>query len=110
MNKVKIQELLEQWTELNNTGERIAKEKIGKNSPGQRIKRTTGAPVVFDFKTHKTQQTIQNLLCQELPQFADLIRSTPEIMDGYPWIRSDFVELYFSHYRVVVEKLKRLTG
>lgn len=110
MNTVKIQALLKRWTDLVDTGEQASKKKASKNGNGLlgRIRRTTGKPVIFDFETHEDQQTIQNSLCQELPQWADLIRSQPEIMDGYPWIRGDFIELYFGHFRLVIEKLQRI--
>lgn len=110
MNEIKVRTLLERWTTLLYIGEKISKEKASKNADGLsgRILRTTGKPVIFDFETHKDQQEIQNLLCQELPQWADVIRSQPEIMDGYPWTRNDFIELYFGHFRLVIEKLQRI--
>lgn len=110
MNIVRIQELLRRWTTLIEIGEQASKEKASKNVGGLsgRIRRTTGRSVIFDTNTYENQQKIQNLLCQEIPQWADIIRSQPEIMDGYPWTRSDFIELYFRHFRLVVEKLQRI--
>lgn len=110
MDKIKVRTLLERWAILLNTGEKTSREKASKNGDGLsgRIRRTVGKPVIFDFETHKDQQEIQNLLCQELPRWADVIRSQPEIMDGYPWTRSDFIDLYFGHFRLVVEKLQRI--
>lgn len=112
MNKVKIKILLEQWTDLINIGEQISKEKASKNADGLsgRIRRTTGKPVVFDSETHEDQRAIQNLLCKELPQWADLIHSQPAIMDGYAWTRNDFIDLYFEYFRFVVSKLQRIMG
>lgn len=110
MDKTKVQKLLKQWTALIENGECISKTKAEKNTDGLmgRIKRTTGQPIIFDLETHENQKEIQNSLCQELPQWSDLIRSQPEIMDGYSWTRSDFIELYFGHFKLVVEKLKRI--
>lgn len=110
MNEIKVHKLLKQWTILINTGEQASKTKAKKSANGLmgRIKRTTGQPVIFDFKTFDDQKEIQNSLCRELPQWGDIIRSKPEIMDGHPWNRNDFIELYFEHFRLVVEKLTRI--
>ena len=112
MNKTRIQELLDQWLLVIDTGEQTSKTKAKKIVGGLmgRIKRTTGQPVIFDLKMHESQIKIQSDLCQELPQWSDLIRSEPAIMDGWPWIRCDFIQLYFEHFRVVVEKLRRVTN
>ncbi len=110
MNKPVVQELLAQWVELIVVGERVSIEKASKNNEGLngRIRRTTGKSVIFDFESYDEQVRIQNLLCKELPQWADVIRSQPEIMDGYSWTRRDFIELYFGHFRLVIEKLKKI--
>lgn len=111
MNKNKVQTLIRKWSGLIDVNEAISKEKADQNTDGLRgrIKRTIGTPIVFDLKTHKDQQKIQNALCQELPQWNSLINSQPEIMDGHAWLRGDFIELYAEHFRIVVEKLKRIT-
>lgn len=110
MNNVSVMQLLDQWYHLLNTGEKASKRKAMQNTGGLigRIQRTTGSPVIFDSDTCEKQRKIQSDLCKELPKFADLIRGEPEIMDGYAWTRKDFIELYFEHYRIVIEKLKRL--
>jgi len=111
-NKIKVQVLLEEWNELIDASEHISKTKANANVGGLegRILRTIGKPVIFDYDTYERQQRIQNLLCQELSELTDLIRSQPEIMDGYPWTRKDFIELYFEHFRLVVEKLQQIIG
>jgi len=110
VNETKIRQLLKQWGIMLDMGEHKSKEKASKNKDGLegRIKRSTGQPVVFDFDTYDSQKEIQTTLCQELPGWADIIRSTPEIMDGYHWTRNDFIELYFGHFRLVIEKLERI--
>jgi hypothetical protein len=112
VNKTNVKTLLKQWSGLIDVNEQLSKEKASQNTDGLRgrIKRTIGTPIVFDLKTHKDQQKIQNALCQELPQYIDLIHSKPDIMDGHPWIREDFIELYAGHFRIVVEKLERVGG
>lgn len=112
MNKTRIYELLGDWKLLIRTGENISKAKAEKIDGGLtgRIRRTTGGPVVFDLETYENQKRIQDALCQELAQWSDVIRSQPMIMDGYPWTRNDFIELYFNHFRLVIEKLNRIIG
>lgn len=109
MNSVVVKELLEQWKELIEKSRKTSITKAEKTSGGLlgRIKRTTGKPVIFDFDSYAQQQDTQNILCRELPQWSDLIRSQPEIMDGYSWTRGDFIDLYYSHYKLVIEKLGR---
>ncbi len=110
MNVVVVKELLAEWIELIDESKKACIKKARKAADGlkKRIKRTSGKPVVFDFKTYEQQQRIQNALCAELPKWADLIRSEPEIMNGYSWTSSDFIDLYHSHFIVVVEKLNRI--
>lgn len=112
MNKPQIQILLYQWKEVINKGKIVSKEKAEKSAGGLlgRIKRTIGQPVVFDILTYDRQRNIQSLLCKELPQWADLIRSQPEIMDGYSWTRNDFIDLYFEHFNLIIGKLQRIIG
>lgn len=110
MNTVVVKELLVEWAELIVDSKKACLKKANRTAGGlyRRIKRTSGKPVVFDFKTYEEQQKIQKALCVELPEWSDLIRSEPEIMDGYSWTIRDFIDLYHSHFTVVVEKLDRI--
>jgi len=110
VNKVVVKELLAQWIELIDDSKKACIKKAGKQVDGlkRRIRRTSGKPVVFDFETYERQQKIQNELCVELPKWADLIRSEPEIMNGFSWTIADFIDLYHSHFVVVVEKIGRV--
>lgn len=110
MNGIVVKELLIEWAELIEENKRACLKKAGKaiNGLKKRIKRTSGKPVVFDFDTYEQQQRIQNALCKELPEWADLIRSEPEIMNGYSWTKKDFIDLYHSHFIIVVEKLNKI--
>ena len=110
MNVVVVKELLAEWTELIVASRKACLKKASKTPDGlrRRIKRTSGKPVVFDFTTYEQQKRIQDALCVELPEWSDLIRSEPEIMNGYSWTSGDFIDLYHSHFTVVVEKLGRV--
>jgi hypothetical protein len=110
MNNKAVKELLKQWIDLLVYGKKTSKEKAESNPGGidGRIRRTTGRPVIFDSEYHAKQLTLQDSLCKELPQWADVISSQPEIMDGYEWTRKDFIDLYFGHFLVVIEKLNRI--
>ncbi len=112
MNNTKILELLEQWSNTIKDGEcaSISKAETSDGGINGRIKRTKGQPIIFDSKTYDNQKSIQNSLCQELPQWGDLIRSQPELMDGYAWTRKDFIELYFEHFSLVIEKLTKIVN
>ena len=110
MNEIKVTKLLKKWSIILDIGECQAKEKAKKAKNGLmgRIKRSTGQPVIFDFLTYEKQKELQDNLCLELPEWSDIIRSTPELMDGFFWIRGDFIELYFEYFRLVIEKLERI--
>lgn len=112
MDTSQAQILLYKWSDIIIKGKLISKEKAQRtiNGLAGRIKRTTGQPIVFDIETHNQQQIIQNSLCLELPQWADLIRSQPAIMDGYSWTRNDFIDLYFEYFSLIIEKLRRIIG
>jgi hypothetical protein len=112
MNNTKIQNLLRQWKYIIDNGKKssIKKASISLGGLTGRIRRTTGTPVIFDFEAYNKQLKIQKSLCIELPELAGLINSTPEIMDGYQWTRSDFIDLYFSHYHLVITKLESFIG
>lgn len=110
MDKQKVYRLLSEWRMLIEVGTEFSIQKADRQPGGLsgRINRTTGHPVVFDSGTYQQQITIQKQLCIELPRWSDLIQSQPAIMDGHRWNRKDFIELYYSHYHLVVDKLKQI--
>lgn len=112
MNTKKINSLLNTWNLIIDIGEKVSIKKASKNKDGlaSRIKRKKGKPIIFDCDTYAVQLKIQAALCTELPQFTGIINSQPEIMDGYSWTYCDFVELYYSHFHVVIEKLRRISN
>lgn len=107
MNKAKVINLLDQWTAVITIGRNVSEKKAKQIDGGLsgRIKRITGTPIIFDLEAYEKQIKIQKLLCGELPQWTDIINSKPEIMDGHAWIREDYIELYFNHFRIVIRKL-----
>lgn len=109
MNETKIRRLLNRWTTIIEVGELSSRVKASNLDGGVdgRIRRTHGSSVIFDAIHHADQRAVQDDLCKELPGFSDVIRSEPELMDGHAWIRRDFIFLYFSHFKLVVEKIRR---
>jgi hypothetical protein len=108
MNHRKVSQLLDQWDELIDTSKKISLKKANSSMDIEgRIKRTTGKPVVFDSDMHDNQKNLQRLLCEEWPKMSRIINSQPMIMDGYAWIRKDYIDLYFEHYSLVIFKLRQ---
>lgn len=105
-----IQQILQRWDEVLDTGEINAKLRAEKTQGGLmgRIKRVSAQPIIFDIDAYHAQKAIQHTLCKVFPQWSDIILSIPEIMDGYHWIRKDFIELYFEHFRLVNNKLRQI--
>lgn len=112
MDKQKVHQLLIEWSMLIETGSKTSIQKASEHPGGLsgRINRTTGNPVIFDSDIYKQQLIIQKQLCIELPRWADLICSQPAIMNGHKWNRKDFIELYYSHYLLVVEKIEHIVN
>ena len=110
MDKQSVYDLMTKWSMILEIGSELSTQKATGQPGGLsgRISRTTGYPVIFDSKTHKQQLEIQKRLCAELPRWADLIQSQPAIMDGHQWNRKDFIELYYAHYRLVLDKLRQV--
>jgi hypothetical protein len=77
-----------------------------KDGPEQKVVQKRGKPIIFDHVTYKSQQIIQEKLCQLMPTYSSLINSVPDL-DG-EWPARDYLELYLGHYDVVVEKLEKI--
>ncbi|UCG02448.1 MAG: hypothetical protein JSW11_00350 [Candidatus Heimdallarchaeota archaeon] len=111
MSESQIRSLLKDWSDLLENGEKKAKTKASelKGSLLGRTKRTTGSPIIYEHKIYSQQSNIQKRLCEVLPKWTDLIMCQPTIlMDGHSWPRGDYIELYFSHYKLIVEKLQKI--
>lgn len=98
-----VKSFLVVWEQLLETG-RIASNKKQKD-PNKRIHRTTGSPIIFDRSSWKEQINIQKSLTHLMPEYKDLINSEPAL-NGYEWKTSDYIELFFDHYELVIYKLK----
>ena len=109
INEVKIRVVLKDWKTAIELGRIEVLDKIKKlpNGLRGRIKRINGNPIIFGLKYHKDMIILRNQLCTELPHLADIIRSDPDLLDGFAWSRGDYVELYFSHYEMVIDKIRR---
>jgi len=77
-----------------------------KDGPHTRIHRSRGRPVVFDYLSYKKQKKIQDELVEELPHLKGVIYSEPAI-SGYTWKVSDYIDLYYDHYAIVIQKIDK---
>lgn len=100
-----IEKLLIQWQKLLKLNARSSLEKASllKGGLKKRVK-LEGKIVIFDYPTTKIQKQIQNQLIKLLPEHEILILSEPAILD-FDWKIEDYLELYASHYNLVVLKL-----
>ena len=107
MRNEMVDQLLMQWEGILSTTKTCVDERIDQFGDGRetRIKRTEGGPVIFDFKNAVKQKKMQERLCEEMPQLADLINSEPAT-EGYKWKVGDYVELYLRHYELVIKKIR----
>lgn len=83
--------------------------KLLKQGEEHKFKQEAGKTVCFDFRLHNEQKCIQKQLTELFPEHAKLINSTPEELDGV-WLARDYIDLYLSHYELLLEKLCKLVG
>jgi len=108
LNKKRIEKLLTSWSQNIADGIQQSQLNAKKMSEGlnTRISRIYGPPIIFDRKYYKKQIAIQNSLVKELPDFQSLIMSEPTIED-HRWKARDYIDLYYNHYLIVIQKLKK---
>lgn len=108
--KCVVGKLIAQWLSLIIEGSQQSCINAKKMSNGlhTRLKSKRSKPKILDHKTHIKQKKIQVALVKELPHLKDLIYSEPAITD-YDWIVSDYIELYYNHFTIVVQKLCETT-
>lgn len=104
------EKLLNQWKQLLKIGARNSLKKASdlKGGLSKRIK-IEGKIIIFDYPTVKIQTQIQKQLIELLPEHETLILSEPAILD-FDWKTEDYLELYDSHYNLVVNKLLEVVG
>jgi len=108
MNTTTFEMGLKTWELILETGKEMSLEKTSEillKNPNARINRIDNPPIIFDRKFYIAQKRIQDTLTQQHPEYSDLINSVPPIT-GYAWKIVDYIDLYFSHFNLVVQKLK----
>lgn len=109
MNATVCEVQLKSWELVLQTGKKISLENIAKRlekDPNERIHRTDDPPIVFDRKFYAAQRDIQSQLTQQFPEHTELINSVPAIT-GYEWKIVDYIDLYFRHFHLVIQKLRK---
>jgi len=101
MNEFKVQKTLNRWYDLNAERHKAC---IELTSDRDRVLISTNT-IVLDSKGHTQQQEIRTELCKELPQLRDLINSEP-YLENLEWKTMDCIEIVFSHYNLVIEKIR----
>jgi len=108
--KCTVGKLIAEWLEVIISGAHQSRENAKKMSYGlqTRIRPKQNKPRILDHKTHIRQKQIQAALVKELPHLKNLIYSEPAITD-HDWKASDYIELYYEHFTIVVQKLCEIT-
>jgi len=104
-----IAELLNKWETIIRTGKKESLKKANSYTGGlsARITQLDRFPIVFDHKFDGEQKRIQKNITNESPELNNLINTLPEILRGYKWTRKDYIDLYFNHYSIVIEKIRK---
>lgn len=106
IKKDTVGKLIADWLEILIIGRQTAYKNARAMSHGlnTRLKIKKSRPKVLDHKTHLIQKRIQATLVRRLPNLEHLICSEPAIMD-HDWLVEDYIELYYDHYTIVIQKL-----
>lgn len=105
-----VGELIAEWLKVIILGTQQSRANAKKMTDGlqTRIRPKQNKLKVLDHKTHIRQKKIQELLTKKLPHLKDLIHSEPAITD-HDWQASDYIELYYEHFTIVIQKLCEIT-
>jgi len=108
--KCTVGKLIAEWLEVIIEGAQQSHQNAKKMRNGlqTRIKSKQNKPKILDHKTHIRQRKIQAALAKELPHLKELIYSEPAITD-HEWKIEDYIELYYDHFTIVVQKLCEIT-
>lgn len=109
-DKSHIEALLSCWEHLIEEDINIIHDKIS-NLPGGlngRLKKKVGSVAVFNAEGRKRLQDIRQIIATAFPEMKDLIMSDPDfLLNGHHWKRGDYVELYFEHYKILIDKIRQ---
>lgn len=110
LEKSTVGELIAEWLKVIIVGSQQSRENVKKMSDGlqTRIRSKQNKLKILDHKTHIRQKKIQELLAKKLPDLKGLIYSEPAITD-HDWKASDYIELYYEHFTIVIQKLCEIT-
>lgn len=108
--KYTVGQLIAEWLKIIILGIQQSRENAKKMSDGlqTRIRPKQNKLKILDHKTHIRQKKIQEELAKKLPHLKELIYSEPAITD-HDWKVSDYIELYYEHYTIVIQKLCEIT-
>lgn len=110
LKKATVGELIGEWLKVIILGTQQSRKNVKKMSDGlqTRIRPKENKLKILDHKTHIKQKEIQAALAKKLPDLKELIYSEPAITD-HDWKASDYMELYYEHYTIVVQKICEMT-
>ena len=108
--KSTVGELIAEWLKVIILGIQQSRENVKRMSDGlqTRIRPKQNKPKILDHKTHIRQKKIQEALAKKLPHLKELIYSEPAITD-HDWNAKDYIELYYEHFTIVIQKLCEIT-
>jgi len=106
IKQIKI--LLEQWEDLldNSHKKSCHNAKISYRNLNHKTQSPNNKPIIFDQDGYAKQTHIQAKLCSLLPDLKCIINAEPDIND-YNWKIGDYLELYFNHYRIIIQKIRK---
>jgi hypothetical protein len=105
-----VQKMLKHWMDLLDEGQvnAVARARRMKHGLQTKVRDTAERPYVLDHKFDSSQRKMQQALERAMPQYKHIIWSTPAT-GGFEWKVGDYIELYFDHYRIVIQKLGEMT-
>jgi len=107
IDKTKINKLLSRWRKIITFYE-DAVNVIINPFYGRMVKQDAGKKIIVNKKYYVKIKIIQKQLCSLLPKYKDTILAEPEL-DG-EWKVQTYVSLFFSHFRMIVDKLQKFVN
>lgn len=106
MDKERVQGLIQEWCVILIQGKARAQLRY-LTIPKIFVPRTGPGVEVFDRMFYEEQYEIQMSLCEELPEFIQMMFSEPDL-DNDNWKVNDYIELYLNHYFLVITKIQEI--